>query len=123
MKVLICGSRGITDESQVVRAMNLVPFTYTEVVHGGARGVDRIAGRLAKRSNLKVTEFLPDWDKFGRGAGFIRNKEMVDYADAVIAVWDGKSKGTKHTIDYARQQNKPLFIQRENNSHTRNAEA
>jgi hypothetical protein len=80
------------------------------IISGDASGADTWAEIYAtyKKYNLKV--FTPEWDKFGKKAGIIRNKAMIDEADLVIAFWDGKSKGTKFSIDYTRQNNIPLQI-------------
>lgn len=110
LKVLVCGSRSITDRSAVAYAMHNAPLSYAEILHGGARGVDLSADWIAKNSNIPVRIFLPDWQEHGKAAGIIRNREMVEEADAVIAVWDGKSRGTKYTIDYAKEQGKPVYI-------------
>lgn len=101
MKVLICGSRTINDYNVVKKAIQDSGFYITEVVSGGAKGVDRLGEMWAREHNVRVKQFLPEWNKYGKQAGILRNKEMVDYADAVIAIWDGESKGTKWTIDYA----------------------
>ena len=82
----------------------------THVISGGARGVDRIAGEYAASKGIEFTEYLADWDKYGKRAGFIRNYVMVGAADAVIAVWDGRSAGTKQAIDSARSCGKPVFV-------------
>ena len=81
----------------------------TEFVSGGARGVDSFAESIVD-STVKKTIFKPDWDKYGKSAGFIRNKLIIDEADMVLAFWDGSSKGTKHSIDLAIAAGKPLNI-------------
>jgi len=67
-------------------------------VSGGAKGADFFAKRYAKEHKIKIIEFLPDWDKHGKAAGFIRNQEIIDKSDLLIAFWDGKSRGTYHDI-------------------------
>ena len=105
MKTAIVGSRGIT-------SLDLTPYMLRcdEVVSGGARGVDSIAARYAREHGLKLTEFLPDYDKYGRGAPLVRNRLIVDYADIVIAFWDGKSRGTKYVIDYCQRVGKMYHV-------------
>lgn len=71
------------------------------VISGRARGADKLGERYASDNDLKVRMFPADWDKYGRSAGYIRNSEMVESSEALIAFWDGKSKGTKHMIDLA----------------------
>lgn len=105
MKIAIVGSRGIT-------SLDLTPYLEgcDEIVSGGARGVDSIAARYARSHGLKLTEFLPDYDKYGRGAPIVRNRSIVNYADKVIAFWDGKSRGTMYTINYAREHGVPCEV-------------
>ena len=105
MKIAIIGSRNIKNislEEYVTDA--------DEIVSGGARGVDTLAAEYAKQNGIKLTEFLPEYDKYGKGATLIRNKQIVDYSDKIIAFWDGKSKGTAYTINYVKSINKPHQI-------------
>ncbi len=81
-----------------------------EIVSGGAQGVDFLAELYAKKKSLKFTEFKADWDKLGKRAGFVRNTQMADYADRLIAIWDGKSRGTLHMIDTMNNRDKPVFV-------------
>ncbi len=110
MKVLICGSRGISDPAVVFQAVEQSGINPTHIISGGARGVDKLAGEYAASNGIEFTEYLADWDKYGKRAGFIRNYVMVGAADAVIAVWDGRSNGTKHAIDSARSCGKRVFV-------------
>ena len=110
MKVLICGSRNITDPALVSQAVSQSGITTTHIISGGARGVDRLAGEYAVSQGIGFTEYPADWDKYGKRAGFIRNYAMVGAADAVIAVWDGTSPGTKHSIEFARSCGKRVFV-------------
>lgn len=108
MKLLIAGSRSITNESWVfyhlfTKTRNLRldygdNLKVTEVVSGNAKGVDQIGEKWARIQNIPVKIFKPDWDNLGKAAGFIRNEEMVKYCDFAIIIWDNKSKGTAHTI-------------------------
>ena len=106
MKLAIVGSRNlhITDLEHYITA------DVTEIVSGGAKGIDSSAHVFATSKGIPLKEFLPDYNKYGRSAPIIRNKEIVDYSDAVLAFWDGNSKGTKSVIDYCKKQNKPLRI-------------
>ena len=107
MKVIIAGSRGITNPTHLdiavlmAKDMGIKP---TEIVSGGAVGVDKMGEHIATLNNIPIKQFLPDRKRHGKAAGPIRNKQMVDYADALIAVWDGKSKGTLSTIQYAQEK-------------------
>lgn len=97
--VLICGSRSITDLS-IGRYIH--PKEVGQVVHGGAIGVDTLAEQWAKNNNIESIIFPPNYEVYGKRAPLVRDKEMVDYADLVIAFWDGQSHGTKYVIDYCK---------------------
>ena len=102
MKLAIVGSRGIT----AVDLDRYVPQDVDEIVSGGAIGVDACAAQYAKSRSLKLTEFLPQYDRYGRGAPIVRNKAIVDYADKVLVFWNGSSKGTMSVIKYAQKTGK-----------------
>ncbi len=106
MKIAIIGSRTLS----VNNLGDFIPEECSEIVSGGARGIDSSAAAYARANGLRLTEFLPDYDRYGRGAPLVRNRLIVEYADAVYAFWDGKSRGTKFTIDYARELGKPVRI-------------
>lgn len=110
MKVIIAGSRTIKDYEKVFAAVNASGFDITEVVSGGAKGVDSLGEEFAEEQRLGILKFIPDWDGLGKRAGFARNAEMAVYADALVAVWDGQSKGTKHMITCMEGLNKPVFV-------------
>lgn len=109
MRVIIAGSRGITDYNLVKFAIKRSGFDITEVVSGTARGVDSLGEKWAQEFGKSVKQFPAEWDTYGRGAGYIRNEEMARYADALIAIWDGTSKGTKHMIDEAVKKGLSVF--------------
>ncbi len=106
MKTIIAGSRDITDYKWIERMSSV--FNITEVVSGRCRGVDMLGEEYAKKNNIPIKPFPADWEKYGNRAGFIRNAEMADYGEALLAFWDGKSKGTKNMIDNALKKN--LFV-------------
>ena len=108
MKVAVIGSRGL----QVSDLERYLPEGTQEIVSGGARGVDTSARAYAKRSGMKLTEFLPEYDKYGRGAPLRRNVEIIRYADCVLAFWDGTSRGTKFVIDRCREMGVPCTVYR-----------
>lgn len=110
MKVLICGSRTISDSAVVLKAVAQSGIRPTHIISGGARGVDRLASQYAASHGIEFTEYLADWNKYGKRAGFVRNYVMVKAAEAVIAVWDGTSRGTKHSIEYARSCGKWVYV-------------
>ena len=80
------------------------------VISGGAKGADSLGEQFAKEFGYGRTIFLPQWDKYGKSAGFRRNQQIVDACDMVLAFWDGKSRGTADTILKARIAKKPTFI-------------
>jgi hypothetical protein len=102
MKVIIAGSRTFNDYELLKRVCNETLTTITEIVSGTANGADKLGERYAKEKGYSIKQFPADWNKHGKSAGYIRNKQMAEYADALIAFWDGKSKGTKHMIDLAK---------------------
>lgn len=114
MKTIIAGSRDITDITLLAEAIAQSGFAITEVVCGMAKGADRIGIDWATEQGIPVKAFPADWTRYGRGAGPVRNREMAEYADALIALWDGKSRGTKHMINLAKQQGLPTYVHRIN---------
>ncbi len=112
MKVIIAGSRGITSLDVVAFAVYKSGFftKVTEIVSGGAKGVDSLGEAIAHRLGLPIKTFIPDWNKHGKKAGLLRNIEMAEYADALIAVWDGKSSGTKHMIEIAKAKGLNIYV-------------
>ena len=106
MKIAIIGSRGL----HVENLYDYLPENVTEIISGGARGIDTDAENYANENNIKTTIFLPEYNRYGRGAPIKRNYQIVDYADEVIAFWDGKSRGTKSVIDYCEKQNKKITV-------------
>ena len=114
MEIGIVGSRTFKDYAYL--ATILEPYFIAlssenlKIISGGARGADTLAENYAENNGLECTIFKPDWDKYGKAAGFIRNQFIVDNSDIIIAFWNGESKGTRDTIDKARKVKKPIFI-------------
>lgn len=100
MKIAIVGSRSIT----VNNLGDYLPENTTEIVSGGAIGVDRSARNYARTHNIKLKEFLPEYERYGRSAPLKRNLQIIDYADEVIAFWDGMSHGTRFVIENAKEK-------------------
>lgn len=103
-RVIIAGGRDFSDYDMLVKTMDMVLQNITDeiqVVCGMASGADTLGERYAKERGYKIAYFPADWKKYGRAAGFNRNSQMADNADALVAFWDGKSKGAKHMIDIA----------------------
>jgi hypothetical protein len=107
---IIAGSRDITNYITVLEAINHSGFEIDTVVSGGARGVDDLGVRWAEENNKNYIVFPAKWGKHGKGAGHVRNREMAEYADALIAVWDGKSRGTANMIKEAEKRNLEIYI-------------
>ena len=105
MKIAVIGSRSVT-----VSNIEKYISNADEIVSGGAVGVDTCATEYAKENGIKLTVFLPKYELYGRAAPIIRNKEIVDYSDKIIAFWDGKSKGTLSVIKYAQKTGKPCDV-------------
>lgn len=111
MKVIIAGSRGIVEGGFIENAIKNSGFDITEVVSGHCYDSPDIYGELyAQAYSLKLTLFVPDWHTFGKSAGPIRNRKMAEYADALIAIWDGKSNGTLNMIREMNKLGKPIHI-------------
>ena len=102
MKVIIAGSRNFNNYEFLKEKIENLNIQIDEVICGGARGADTLGKRYAIEHDIPVKEFPAKWDKFGKSAGFIRNKQMGDYADYLIAFWDGRSHGTYYMIEYMK---------------------
>lgn len=112
--VIIAGSRDFNDYELVCAkcAAFFAHRTPTSIVCGEARGADTLGRRWAVEHGIRVDSYPADWDRFGKRAGFIRNEQMAMNADALIAFWDGRSRGTKHMIDIAQQRGLPVRVVR-----------
>lgn len=111
LKVIIAGSRDFDDyELLKSKCDYFLRNREVEIVSGTARGADVLGERYAEERDLVVKRFPADWDKYGKRAGYLRNVEMAEYADALITFWDGKSRGTKHMIDIAREKDLKIRI-------------
>ena len=104
IKVIIAGTRGFNNYPLLKETCDhmLQNHDEIEVVSGNAMGADRLGEIWADENGHSVKEFKPDWAKHGNSAGYIRNKSMAIYADALIVFWDGESAGSRHMIDLAR---------------------
>lgn len=109
MKVAIVGSRD-AEASAARLILKYLPADVTEIVSGGARGIDALAEEVAKSLSLPVKVFLPDYKTYGRQAPLFRNRQIIDYADQVLAFWDGVSPGTKSVIGACMDCGKPIRV-------------
>lgn len=113
MIVGIVGSRNFKDYDLLVEKLKQFEFLngkITKIVSGGAVGADQLGVKWAKSKNIPYLEFLPDWKKYGKSAGFVRNCDIVKNSDYIIAFWDGFSKGTKNSLELAKKINKNFLI-------------
>ncbi|MDE7261003.1 MAG: DUF2493 domain-containing protein [Oscillospiraceae bacterium] len=106
MKVAVVGSR----ELRIENLEDYLPAETTEIISGGARGVDASAREYARKCGLKLTEYLPEYSRYGRAAPLKRNITIIESADLVLAFWDGRSRGTKYVIDNCTKRNIPVKI-------------
>lgn len=112
MKIIIAGGRDFNNYDLLVKEVSHIlttslvhiPLNEFEIVSGTASGTDKLGEKFSKDYKLKLKQFPADWTKHGKSAGYIRNKQMAEYADALIAFWNGESKGTQHMINSAREK-------------------
>lgn len=108
MKIAVIGSRTFDNYCLLEKELN--DFDINKIISGGAKGADSLAEIYAKDKKIETLIFKPDWKRYGRGAGFIRNKLIIENCDFVIAFWDKKSKGTKNSLETAEKLNKGIKI-------------
>ncbi|MFA6198798.1 MAG: DUF2493 domain-containing protein [Bacteroidales bacterium] len=108
MKVAVVGSRNITNEQLIFNC--LARYYITCIVSGGAIGVDSIAEKYAILNNIDTEIYLPDWKKYGKKAGFVRNKDIIKNSQMTVAFWDGSSKGTLDSINYSKKLKHPTIV-------------
>lgn len=110
MKVIVAGSRDFVNYDLLCSKLDIFfsNQTYIEVVCGEARGADKLGKRYAKERGYNVISFPAEWDKYGKSAGYRRNQEMAENADALVAFWDGYSKGTANMIEIMKKKGKPV---------------
>ncbi len=114
-KLIVAGGRDFNDYARLsAELFSLAEHTLkaesVELVSGMARGADALGYRFAKEENVICHEFPADWDTYGKRAGYLRNTEMANFSDGLIAFWDGISRGTKHMIETMKAQGKPVWI-------------
>lgn len=109
-KLAVVGSRTITDYNFVKGLLDKQKDNISHIISGGAKGVDTLAEQWANENDIPVIVFKAEWGKYGKRAGFIRNNEIIKKCDVCLAIWDGKSKGTQHSINLAKSMNKKLLV-------------
>lgn len=105
MKIAIIGSRNLQ-----ISIDSYISKDVTEIITGGARGIDTLAYKYAKKNNIPCKIYPPMYEFYGKAAPIVRNKQIVEHSDLVLAFWDGVSPGTKFTIDYAKKINKKVEV-------------
>lgn len=114
MKICVCGSRTITNYKIIEQGINNIlrenNFLATELISGCATGPDKLGETWAAKNGVNIVRMPADWKKYGLSAGYIRNCQMADISDIIISFWDGKSRGSKHMIDYCKKISKKIFI-------------
>jgi hypothetical protein len=108
MKVAVIGSRSFNDYEKLKDTLSKINLSL--IVSGGANGADKLGEQYANENNIPTKIFLPDWEKHGRAAGFLRNTDIINEAELVVAFWDQTSRGTKDSIDKAEKQGKKVMI-------------
>ncbi len=110
VKLIIAGSRHLNISQLLLRDfIKNMTFEIEEIVSGTAKGIDTCGEEFAELNMVKCTKFYPDWTKYGKSAGYIRNGDMASYSDALLLIWDGKSKGSKNMKDQMKCLNKPIY--------------
>lgn len=112
LRVLICGSRVEFEASKAYSLINRIIDDHPSAVflHGGATGVDELADNILKTKGVAVEVYKSNYSRYGRKAPLVRDREMVDRADIVYALWNGRSRGTKYVIDYAKSTGKVVKV-------------
>lgn len=114
-RVIIAGGRNFNDYKLLCEVMDILLSNITDtiqIVCGMARGADTLGERYAKDRGYEIAYFPADWETYGKSAGYKRNEQMAQNADALVAFWDGVSRGTKHMINLANKYGLNVRIQR-----------
>ncbi len=113
MKIAVVGSRSFDDYEFLKKILNYhtstLVYPCVQIISGGARGADTLAKQYATEHGLDIQEFIPDWDTHGKSAGYLRNEQIVDACDELVAFFDGKSRGTGHSVELAENAGKPVY--------------
>lgn len=112
MRTIIAGSRDGVTMLDIEEAVQHCGWAPSVVISGTARGADRLGELWAGRHQIPVERFPADWDRYKKAAGYRRNEQMADHAEALIAIWNGQSPGTKHMIDIARRKGLRVYVRR-----------
>ena len=112
MKLAVVGSRDFNDYGLMKKYLDKIHSVepITHIISGGARGADSLSEKWAKENNVETLIFKPDWNKYGKKAGYLRNVDIITNSDKVLAFWDGTSKGTQHSINLSNKEGKKIKI-------------
>lgn len=110
MKTIIAGSRGLNNYLVLLNAIEKINWKITHVVSGTCQGADRLGERWARTNNISISRYSADWKRYGKKAGILRNVKMVENAEALLALWDGESRGTEHIITFAKSAGLKVYI-------------
>lgn len=114
MRTIIAGSRNVKNYKTVLNAIRKAiessQIRPTCIISGGANGVDKLGEKFARDFEFPLEVYKADWDKYGNKAGYIRNEQMALVSDALIAIWDGTSNGTKHMINLAKKYGVKTYV-------------
>ncbi len=106
MKIMVAGSRSITEFD----LSEYIPKNAELIISGGASGIDTLAEKFADKHRISKLVIYPNYKLYGKAAPLKRNEIMVDIADDILIIWDGKSRGTQYTVEYAKKKNKNVNI-------------
>ena len=109
MRVAVIGSRSFNDYDLMKKTLDEIK-DISLIVSGGAKGADSFGESYARAKGINTLIFIPDWEKHGKAAGFIRNKDIVKNSNMIVAFWDGESRGTKNSIDMAEKLGKKVIV-------------
>lgn len=114
-KLIVAGGRDFHNKGLLKDALSDIALVQladksVSIVSGMANGADKLGWQFAKANGVQCYEFPADWEKYGKWAGYKRNEDMAKFSDGLLAFWDGKSRGTKHMIDYMKGLGKPVFV-------------
>ena len=110
MKLAVIGSRSFDDKMILEKVLNEVKTSIGLIITGGAKGADQLAEQWANNNNIPVQIIKPDWSKYGRSAGIVRNKQIIELCDSCLAFWDSQSKGTLSGINHCKKILKPIRV-------------
>lgn len=113
-KIIVAGGRKFDDYKRLEKELDEIIAELStddiEIICGGADGADALGARYGRKHGYKVTRFLADWKKYGKPAGYIRNKQMAQYGDCLVAFWDTVSVGTRHMIELSERKGLDVYI-------------